>query len=199
MISNIFATIFTPNKQWHSIAANPPSSIASPLIYTLVLAIIPAIAWYFGTTDVGWTVGDGDHVRLTKDSAKMIMILFYLAMLGAICVIGYMIHWMSATYGANSTLAKGLTLATCAATPLFLSGFSGFYPQFWIDLTLGLVTVSYAVYLLYTGIPIVMGIPQERGFLFSSAILGVCLVMLMALMGGTVILWDMGAAPSFTD
>jgi hypothetical protein len=199
MISNVFAMIFTPHKQWHAIANNPPTTIVSPLIYTLILALIPAIAWYFGTTRVGWTVGDGDIIRLTTDSALIIMLLFYAAMIACIGVIGYMVHWMSATYGADSSLAKGLMVTTCAATPLFLSGFCGFYPQFWIDLTLGLVTVSYSVYLLYIGIPIVMGIPQERGFLFSSAVLGVGLVILIALMTGSVILWDMGAAPAFTD
>jgi hypothetical protein len=199
MIGNFFAMIFTPRQHWRSIAANPPATIASPLVHTAIFAIIPAIAWYFGTTKIGWQIGDGDMIRLTTDSARNIMILFYLAMIASIIVIGSMIHWMSVTYGANSSLAKGLTIATCAATPLFLSGFVGFYPQFWIDLTLGILVVSYAVYLLYVGIPIIMNISEERGFLFSSAVLGVCFVILMALMGGSVIMWDMGAAPSFTD
>lgn len=199
MISNVFAMIFTPRKQWQSIANDPPSNIVSPLLYTMALAIIPVIGWYYGSTHVGWTVGDGDIIKLTQDSALVIMVLFYAAMLGSVGIVGYLIHWMSSTYGANSSLVKGITITTCAATPLFLSGVSGFYPQFWINLTLGLITVSYAVYLLYIGIPIVMKIPQERGFLFSSAVLGVCLVILIALMGATVILWDMGAAPSFTD
>jgi hypothetical protein len=199
MISNVFATVFTPHKQWQSIAGNPPTSIASPLLYTMILAIIPAVAWYFGSTRIGWTVGDGDIIRLTANSALIMMVLFYFAMIACVGVVGYMIHWMSITYGANSSVAKGLTITTCAATPLFLSGLCGFYPQFWITLSLGLVTISYGVYLLYTGIPIVMKIPEERGFLFSSAVVGVCLVILIALMGATVILWDMGAAPSFTD
>jgi hypothetical protein len=43
----------------------------------------------------------------------------------------------------------------------------------WIDLIIGVVAISWAVYLMYLGIPIVMNIPQERGFLFSSAILAI--------------------------
>lgn len=199
MISNVFATIFTPHRQWQSIAGNPPTSIASPLLYTMIMAIIPAVAWYFGSTRVGWAIGDGDIIRLTTNSAMAMMVLFYIAMIGCIGVVGYMIHWMSITYGANSSLAKGLTITACAATPLFLSGFCGFYPQFWVTLLLGITTFSYGAYLLYTGIPIVMNIPEERGFLFSSAVVGVCLVILIALMGATIIFWDMGAAPSFTD
>jgi hypothetical protein len=45
----------------------------------------------------------------------------------------------------------------------------------------------------------VMGIPKERGFLFSSAVLAIAMVILICLMVGSVILWDMGAAPAFTD
>jgi hypothetical protein len=52
---------------------------------------------------------------------------------------------------------------------------------------------------LYLGIPIVMQIPKERGFLFSSAVLAVCLVIIIVIMVGSVILWDFGAAPRFTD
>jgi len=63
----------------------------------------------------------------------------------------------------------------------------------------GVVAICWAVYLMYLGIPIVMNIPEERGFLFSSAVLGVCLVILICLMVGSVILWEFGAAPAFID
>jgi len=62
-----------------------------------------------------------------------------------------------------------------------------------------MIALTYAIYLLYTGIPIVMKVPEERGFLFSSAVIAVALVALIAIMGATVILWDMGAAPTFTN
>ena len=45
----------------------------------------------------------------------------------------------------------------------------------------------------------VMNIPEERGFLFSSAVLAIAMVILICLMVGSVILWDFGAAPAFTD
>ncbi len=44
-----------------------------------------------------------------------------------------------------------------------------------------------------------MEISPERGVLFSSAVIAVGLVMVVALMGATVILWSMGAAPQFVS
>jgi hypothetical protein len=197
--TNPISLLYAPRSAWQQIARRAPDSVGGALLSPLLLALLPAAAWYFGTTRVGWRIGGDEAVRLSSDSALAIAILFYLAMVGAVAGIGYMIHWMSQTYGANSTLAKGVAIAGFTATPLFVAGAIGFYPLMWLALALGLAAVSYAVYLLYTGIPIVMGIPEERGFLFASAIVAVSLVVVISIMGATVILWDLGATPTFVD
>ena len=199
MIANIVGLMFRPKTQWQIIADKGEFSLFTAVMYTAVMACLPAAAWFYGTTSIGWTVGDGDVIRLTTESATAMIILFYLTMVISVCVIGYMVHWMAHTYGTDSSTAKGIEIAGLSATPLFIAGAVGFMPIFWLALVLGVFAVCYAVYLLYLGIPIIMSIPEERGFLFSSAVLAICMVILMVIMGGTVILWDMGAAPSFTD
>ncbi|MEE4143881.1 MAG: Yip1 family protein [Halieaceae bacterium] len=200
MIQHTFGLLTRPSAQWRAIAALPEDSFRTLLLYPCFLAILPAVAWYYGTSRVGWTVGDqGEAIKLTAESARQITILFYLAMLGSVAVIGYFVHWMSDTYGANSSLTKGIVIVGLTSTPLFIAGLVGFYPLLWIDLLIGVAAVSWSVYLLYLGIPIVMGIPEERGFLFSSAVVGVALVILICMMVGSVILWEYGAAPAFTD
>jgi hypothetical protein len=200
MIQHTFGLLTRPSAQWRTIADLPEDSFRTLLLYPCFLAILPAVAWYYGTSRVGWTVGDqGETIKLTVESARQITILFYLAMLGSVAVIGYFVHWMSDTYGADSSLTKGIVIVGLTSTPLFIAGLVGFYPLLWIDLLIGVAAVSWSVYLLYLGIPIVMGIPEERGFLFSSAVVGVALVILICMMVGSVILWDYGAAPAFTD
>ena len=199
MIQHTFGLLVQPSTQWKKITELPESSFKTLLLYPWLLAIIPAVAWYFGTTNVGWTVGDGETVRLTKDSALQICILFYLTQVACLSILGYFVHWMAATYGAESTISKGIILMSLAATPMFIFGAVGFYPILWLDLLIGIVAVCWAVYLLYLGLPIAMNIPEERGFLFASAVLGVALVLLICIMVGAVILWDFGAAPAFTD
>ena len=199
MIQHTFGLLVKPSSQWKAVSELSENSFRTLLLYPWILAIIPSVAWYYGTTTVGWTVGDGESIRLTKDSAMTICFLFYITQVVCLSAIGYFIHWMSDTYGAESTIAKGIIIASLAATPMFLFGAVGFYPILWLDLLIGIVAVSWAVYLMYLGIPIVMDIPEERGFLFSSAVMGVALVVLICLMVGAVILWDFGAAPAFTD
>lgn len=186
--------------QWRSIASLPESTLKTLILYPCFMAILPAVAWYYGTTVIGWTVGEhGEPIRLTRESALQICILFYLAMIACVVIIGFFIHWMAATYGANSSFTKGIVIAGFTATPLFIAGLTGFHPLLWLDMLIGVVAVSWSVYLMYLGIPIVMDIPEERGFLFSSAVLAIALVILICLMVGSVILWDYGAAPAFID
>lgn len=200
MIQHTFGLLVKPSSAWRNVADLPEKSLNMLILYPCILAIFPAVAWYYGTSVVGWTVGEhGDPIKLTVESARTISILFYLGMVGCVATIGYFIHWMADTYGANSSLAKGIVIAGLTATPLFICGLVGFYPVLWIDLLIGVVAVTWSVYLMYLGIPIVMGIPEERGFLFSSAILAIAMVILICLMVASVLLWDMGAAPAFTD
>jgi hypothetical protein len=200
MLQHTVGLLVRPTSQWRNVAALPENSLRTLLVYPCVLAILPAVAWYYGTTQVGWTVGEhGEPIRLTRESARQICILFYLTMIACVAVIGYFIHWMAATYGAQSTITRGIVLAGLIATPMFIAGLVGFYPVLWLDMLIGVIVVSWSVYLMYLGIPIVMQIPEERGFLFSSAVLAIALVILICLMAGSVILWDYGAAPAFID
>ena len=58
----------------------------------------------------------------------------------------------------------------------------------------GLLALAYTIYLLYIGVPIVMRVPKEQGYLFSSSILTVGMVMLVGLMAVTIVLWSSGGA-----
>lgn len=201
MIQHTFGLLFKPRNQWQSISELPESSQNLLVIYPFVFALLPAVAWYWGTSNVGWTVGTYNEViKLTDASALQVNILFYCVMVAAVSAIGYAIHWMASTYGAErSTIAKGIMIAGLTATPLFVAGLVGFHPLLWVDLLIGVAAITWAVYLMYLGIPIVMNIPQERGFLFSSAILAIGLVILVCIMVISILAWDFGAAPAFTD
>ena len=197
MIQHIPALLFHPSEAWQKL--EPAAGRGSNLLFPVVMALIPAAAWYHGTSAVGWQVGGGEVIRLTTGSATHLIALFYLAMLGAVVAIGYFIHWMAESYGARSSLMHGISVAGFTATPLFITGAIGVMPALSVALPLGILGLGWSLWLLYTGIPVVMHVPRERGFLFASAVVAVCLVILIAIMCGSVILWDMGFAPEYTS
>ena len=98
MFGHIFGLLLDPQKQWKKIAALSDREIKKLLLYPIVMAALPAIAFYIGTTHYGWQVPGNDVTRLTPQSALPLSILFYVALMGAVVFIGWMIHWMSSTY-----------------------------------------------------------------------------------------------------
>ena len=73
---------------------------------------------------------------------------------------------------------------------MFLSGLAALYPLLWFNVSIGLVAVCYSVYLLYVGVPVIMKIPEERAFLFSTSILTVGLCTLVGVLVASVVLWS---------
>jgi len=199
LLSHVWGLFAHPEEEWKTIRKENCTIGRCYCSHVLVLAAIPALAGYIGTTQVGWQILTAEVHRLTHQSALWIAIVSYFTMLVAVFTIGKLIHWMGQTYGAKQSLSQCIALAAYTATPLFLIGVMLLYPVLWLNLLIGLVALAYTVYLLYLGVPIVMGVTKERGFLFSSAVLAVGLVALVAVLAATVILWDIGIGPAFAS
>jgi hypothetical protein len=198
-IQHIVGLFIDPMRQWEKIRDQHKSADGGSVAHIFVLAAIPAISGYIGTTQVGWRIGVGEPIRITGDSAFAIAIIYYLALLVGVFSIGWVIHLLGKAYEVERPLSLCIALAAYAATPLFLIGLMEVYPVLWLNMLLGLPALAYTVYLLYSGLPIMMEIPAERGFLYSSAVLAVGLIALVALLAMTALLWGMGLQPIFTN
>jgi len=199
LLKHVWGILSEPRAAWTRIRDEEWSIPALYISVIAPLALLSPVAGYIGTTTFGWQIGAGTPLRLTEASAAQISIVYFGAILITVFVIGALIHWMSETYGSSQPLDKCVAIAAYAAVPLFLVGICQIYPVLWINFLIGLPALAYSVYLLYLGVPIVMNISAERGFLFSSAVLAVGLVALVGLLASTVVLWSYGIGPNFAD
>ncbi len=198
MIQHIFGLLTSPVKTWEKLHAETPS-LAQVLIPVLILAAIPPICGYIGTTTKGWSIGAGDPIKLAADGALIMAVLYYFAILAAIFSVALMIRWMGQTYGADQPLSRCITLAVFIPVPMLLIGVAQLYPVLWVNLVVAMPALAYTVMLLYTGIPVMMEIPKERGFMFSTAVLGFGMVGLVGMLVVTVLLWGIGMEPVFVS
>lgn len=167
MIHHVLGLFTHPDQEWQQIRSEDEESIGHLyLTHTLILAAIPAVSAYIGTTQVGWQIGNRTPVMLTSDSAVWMALMSYLAMLAGVGVMGGFIHWMARTYNATPSLGRCVAFATYTATPLFLGGLAALYPHMWLGMMVGLAAVCYTVYLLYVGLPVFMGVHPDDGFMF---------------------------------
>ena len=199
MFGYIPGLMFNPRKQWQTIAALDDEKIKRLLPFPIIMAFLPVLAFYIGSTKVGWTVIGEDVVRITEASAIPLIVLFYMALLGAIIFIGLMISWMSETYQTVPFPIKGVVLMGYACTPIFLAGAFAAYPIWWLDIMLGTLAAVYAIYLIYMAIPIMMHVPWDRGFLYASAVFMIALVYVVVVLVGITIVWEYIATPVFTN
>ena len=190
--------LFNPLKTWVKIKNRDDGPLGVVLGHTAILGLIPPLCAFVGTTQVGWTVGISDPVRLTISSALPISVIYYVVIIASILTLGKLIHWMSATYCDHRSLGQCVSLAAYPATPLLLVGAVQIFPVLWLNYLIGLPALAYSIYLLYYGTEIMMDLPRERAFLMASAILAVCLIALVGVLAATVALWGFGVAPRFT-
>lgn len=198
LLKHIVGFFVDPVREWESVRAEDADLMAA-LRHVLLLAAIPVLSGYLGTTQFGWQIGTAESVRLTVRSAATIALLYYAVIVAAVFSMGWMIRWMGQTYGASQSLSRCVVLAAYIPIPLFLVGVAQLYPVLWFNLLVGLPAAAYTVFLLFIGIPVMMEIPAERGFLFGSAVLAFGLVGLVGVLAATVILWSLGVGPAFTS
>lgn len=197
-LTNAISLLYGPTKEWRNISQQKQSISHIYLTFLIFFAAIPPVSAFIGSTYVGWSVANETY-KLTTESAMYLSIIAYFAILTAVMVIAAFIQWMAKTYGANPTLSECVNLTAYSCTPLFLVGFLGSFPILWLDMLLSLGAIAMAINLLYKGVPEVMGINQEKAFLFASSILTVCMVSLVGMLAITIIFWGSGLSPVFTS
>ena len=192
-----------PDEEWAAIKKQKSSFRQVFLSHVPFLAAIPAVAYFFGLTQVGWTIGDGAAVKLTVNSALSLCALTYVALLAGVYILGEFINWMAKTYGVDGSEERrhyaGTAMAVYITTPLMLAGAVTAYPMLWLDAIVIMAAATYSVYLIYEGVPILMSLDKDRAFMYSSSIVTVGLVLMVTAMIATVIIWGMGLGPVFAD
>ncbi|WP_413796461.1 Yip1 family protein [Kosakonia cowanii] len=160
--------------------------------HVLIMAAIPVICAFIGTTQFGWSFGENVVVPLSLSTGFYLAILFYCLMLAGVAVMGRVIWWMARNYPQRTSLARCMVFAGYIATPMFLSGIVALYPLVWLCALVGTVALFYTGYLLYVGIPTFLNINKEEGLNFSSSTLAIGVLLLEILLALTVILWGYG-------
>ncbi|WP_028117508.1 Yip1 family protein [Ferrimonas senticii] len=196
ILNHLWGLYAHPRQEWRAIERNH-EGISSSLTHILLVALIPPICCYFASVHIGWSIGAGDLIRLTPESAQFMAVGMYFALIAAVFALAYLTHWMAKTFGANPQFSQALEVAAYSSTPMFMMGLATLYPQLWFVMLAALVAISYSVYLLYSGVPIIMNIHEDRGFIYASSVVTCGLVLLVAVMAASVILWGHGFGPTY--
>src|SRR5690625_5392333 len=106
---------------------------------------------------------------------------------------------MSNTFGVAGDAKErhygGTALAVYTAMPMMLAGVALLYPHLWLVVSIFVIAACYSIYLTYEGIPILMNISPERGFIYASSVITVGLVFEVEVMVESVIVCILCSGP----
>jgi hypothetical protein len=196
MFGQIFSLLIDPEPTWKDIKKKIDEGASNTVVLMIVLAFIPPVSGYIGTTMVGWQLGAGDPIKLTSTSAATISILYFLAIIVGINAVALAIRWMAQTYESKVSYQHALALSCFTAVPLLLVGIFEVYPVLWVNFIVGLLALALSVRLLFTGVPILLDVNKDRGMLYASSILAFGLIALVAMLVVTALLWGFGLEPT---
>lgn len=198
ILNHIWGIYAHPKQEWRTIDQRHESYVYA-LSHIALIALIPALMGYYSAAHIGWSIGAGDLIKLTQDSAMVMAIAMYFGLFIGVMALALLIHELAKGFDAKPNYTQSLELAAYTATPLFMVGFAAIYPELWFVMAIGLIGTAYSVYLLYSGVPIIMHIPQEKGFIYASSVVTCGLVLLVILMASSVMLWSLGMGPTYTS
>lgn len=193
MGNHVWGLLIHPTQEFQKIQYERESVSHLYAHHVLLLATIPVICAFIGTTRIGWLSGDGRVDTIRPITAFYTAIAFYLLMLGGVALMGKVIHWMAQRYENPPSLSQCIIFAGYVATPMFLSGVVALYPVLWLCMMVGVIALGYSAYLLYVGIPNFLGIDRKEGFIFSSSTFAIGVLVLEVLLAMIVLLWGYGA------
>ena len=185
MLFKHFCHVYKP-KECLRDADRDPAKITDILLHVAVLALIPTICVYFATVHIGWDLGVDSLFTMTPEKAIVAALAGFAFLNIGVYALGYAICWYAKTFNLKPNPLHCTELAVFSSLPLFLLGFVALYPVLYINVLVGLVAMAAAVYLLYTGIPIFMHIPEEEGFMYSTWVITSGLVMLVVFLGAAI-------------
>ena len=148
-MNHVWGLFSHPNREMQVINSENETVSHHYTHHVLLMAAIPVICAFIGTTQIGWNFGDGTVLKLSLFTGLVLAVLFYAVMLAGVAIMGRVIWWMARSYPQRPSLTHCMVFAGYVATPLFLSGLVALYPLVWLCAFVGTVALFYTGYLLY--------------------------------------------------
>jgi len=196
ILNHIWGLYAHPKEEWQTIEKRH-ESLTYSMVHILVIALIPAICGYYAAAHIGWSIGTTEPLILSESNALVMSVIMYSALVFGVIALAYLIHWMAKTFDSTPNFSQSLELAAYTATPLLMAGVTALFPVLWFVVMACLGAMSYSVYLLYSGVPIMMNIPEEKGFIYASSVVTCGLVLLVGLLAASIILFGVGIGPEY--
>jgi hypothetical protein len=181
LIQRVQDILLRPKQTWPTIAAEPADTASIYRNYLVYVAAVPAVATFIGFTLIG-AGALGMRVRLPLVTGLVQMIIGFVLSLAAVYVVALIANALAPTFKGTQDPIAALKLIAYGSTAGFLGGIFNLVPSLGV---LGLVAALYSIYLVYTGIPVLMKCPPEKAAVYTAVVV-VCGIVAMLVLSAIV-------------
>ena len=191
----LIRALFQPATAFKQLSSGDPSALSVLFKYSIWLLLIPPLCSWKGAYIFGWRLGADAPLVLPSSSLMAFSVGYFLALLFGFISTVFICRWMASIYGARDSLGLHFALISIVAAPLAVASIAHLFPHVFLNVLILIPAMIWSMYLLYTGIPVVLEVTPEKGLLMASSLVGWLLVAAVSLLGISVGLWTMGIGP----
>ena len=151
LVERAKAIILRPREEWRVIEAERADLKVLYSGYLSILALIPAIGGFIGTTFFGIETPKG-LIKLSLPAGLLCAIYSYGLILVTVYIAALVLDALAPQFGGRKNFDNALKLSVYSNTPYCLAGIFTFVPAISFLIILGI----YGMYLFYVGAPILM-------------------------------------------
>lgn len=189
IVQRVQDILLKPKDAWPAIAAEADDVPAVYRNYLVYLAAVPAVAAFIGLSLVGTSIF-GVHFRVPVVAGLVNMVVGFLLTLAMVYVLGLVANALAPAFQGEKNLTNAVKLVAYGSTAGLLGGIFNLLPALSM---LGLLAALYSIYLIYTGVPVMMKAPQDKSLAYT-AVLVVCGIVAGLVVGAVSAMFTGGGA-----
>lgn len=166
--------LLKPKDTWPTIAGEADDPAAIYKKYLVFLAAIPALAGFIGLSLIGF-----GSFRMPLLWGLVNLVVGYVLSLVMIYVVALIVDALAPTFGASKNFNQAFKLVAYSATASMVGGIFSLVPALSM---LGVLAGLYSIYLIYTGLPVLMHNPEEKSVPYTVVIV-ICAVVAGVILG----------------
>jgi len=177
LIDRVKSILLQPKQEWEVISGEITTTSELYKTYIIPLAAIGPVASFIGMSIVGISMPLTGTFRVPLTTAIASTAVHYVLGLIGVYILALIIDYLAPTFSGEKNMGQALKLAAYSYTAGWLAGIFIIIPVLGILSIVGL----YSIYLLYTGIPVLMKAPQEKSLGYTVAVVIAAIIIFVVI------------------
>lgn len=177
IVERVKKILLEPKKEWEIISRETTNTSELYKNYIIPLAAIGPVASIIGMSIVGMSMPLAGTFRLPITTSVGSAVVQYILSLVGVYILALIVDFLAPNFYGEKNINQSLKLAAYSYTAGWLSGIFMIVPALGFFMILGL----YGLYLIYTGIPILMKAPREKALGYTVTVVIAAIIISVAI------------------